>query len=91
MINLRKILIAGVAIAALAATVAGSTTEASAHPGWGWGHGGWGWGLGALAVGAAAAAASSSAYDEDDCYYASQKVYNSYGDFVGYRRVEVCN
>jgi len=94
MINLRKTLIAGSAIALVAASLAGSTTSASAHGWGGWG-GGWGWGgfgIGA-ATGLAIAAASQPAYGYGygNCYIAHQRVYDRYGNFVGYRPVQVCN
>ncbi len=50
MINLRKSFICALAVGVMGATLAASTTAASAH-GWGWG-GGWGhggWGFGAAA------------------------------------------
>ncbi|MGP8233526.1 MAG: hypothetical protein ACLQL2_12825 [Methylovirgula sp.] len=90
MINLRKIAIAGSAVALVGASLAGSTISASAH---GWGYGGWGWGgfgLGA-ATGLAIAATAAPAYDYSGCYFARQPVYDPYGNFVGYRRVQVCN
>ncbi|MDR3408359.1 MAG: hypothetical protein P4L68_07670 [Methylovirgula sp.] len=93
MINLRKITIAGSAVALVVASLAGSVTSASAH---GWGYGGWGWGWGGFGLGAAtglaiAATAAQPAYGYDGCYLARQAVYDPYGNFVGYRRVQVCN
>ncbi len=83
MINLRKIAIAGSAVALVVVSLAGSTTSASAH---GWGYGGWGWG----GFGVGAATAAQPAY-YGDCYLARQPVYDAYGNFVGYRQVQVCN
>jgi hypothetical protein len=90
MINFRKILIAGSAVALVAASLAGSTTSASAH-GWGWGWGGFGIGAATGLAIAATAAATQPAYGYDGCYLANQRVYDRYGNFVGYRQVQVCN
>jgi hypothetical protein len=49
--------------------------------------------LGALAIGALAAGAANAepGYYGDDCWYERRPVYNSWGDFRGYRRTRVCN
>jgi hypothetical protein len=92
MINLRKTFIAGSAVALVAASLAASTTSASAH---GWGNGGWGWGGfgfgAATGLAIAATAAAAPAYGDDGCYLANQRVYDRYGNFIGYRQVQVCN
>lgn len=90
MINFRKIALAGSAAALIVASLAASTSPASAH---GWGYGGWGWGgfgVGAATGLAIAATAAQPAY-YGDCYLARQPVYDAYGNFVGYRQVQVCN
>lgn len=90
MIHLRKTFIAGSAAALVAVCLAGSATSASAH-GWGWGWGGFGIGAATGLAIAATAAAAQPAYGYDGCYLASQPVYDRYGNFIGYRRVQVCN
>lgn len=93
MINFRKIALAGSAVALIVASLAASTSAASAHGWGGWGYGGWGWGgfgVGAATGLAIAATAAQPAY-YGDCYLARQPVYDPYGNFVGYRRVQVCN
>lgn len=73
-------------------------------PRWGYRGGGWGyrggWGapvaaglIGGLALGAAAAASHPyyGGYYSRACYPADQPVYDDWGNFLGYRRVRVCN
>jgi hypothetical protein len=100
---LRKVLIVGVAIAALGTTVAASTAPASARGGFGhggfghagfdrdfgrFGHGFGGFGIG-LAAGAALAASTYAAYGAD-CT-ALQPVYDQYGNYIGSQPVNICN
>jgi len=86
----KKILTAAVAAVMLAGSVAATTSSAQAKP-WGWHHHGYGWGgpvalgLGALAVAGAVAAS------ESDCYIARRAMTDEYGNFIGYRRVRVCD
>jgi hypothetical protein len=88
---IRKTLAAAVVVATFGAVVAASTAPASAKPfGFGFGHG-HGFGLlgGGLLLGAAVAA-TAPRYGYD-CYIAHQQVYDDYGNYVGVRRVRVCN
>ncbi len=52
-------------------------------------------GLGAFAVGAIAGGAMSGGYQNHvvyhDCYSSRRPVYDQFGDYVGSRRVSVCN
>ncbi|MCC2097856.1 MAG: hypothetical protein KDJ29_13240 [Hyphomicrobiales bacterium] len=51
-------------------------------------------GLGILGLGlagAAAAANSRPAYEARECWWERRNIYNEYGDYVGRRRVRVCN
>ena len=89
--SFKKIIAGGLAALMIGAAVAASSTPASAF----WPHhhhfgpgpfiGGL---VGALAFGAIAAAAGSG---EGDCYTKNQRVYDDFGNFMGYREVEVCN
>lgn len=90
MTRIRKTIVASLAALAMAGAVASSATPAAA---WGWKHHHHGWGgagiaagvIGGLTLGAIAA----SAADRSDTCVVRQRVYNDYGDFVGYRRVRV--
>jgi hypothetical protein len=90
-----KIRTAAVAAIALVASIAMTAAPVEAKP-IGFGgphfyhhhHGGFGFGLGALALGSALAGAA--AYSSS-CYYVRQRVFDDYGDFVGYRNAQVCN
>ncbi len=90
--NLRKTLVAALAIATLAGAVAATSTEASAK-GFGFGHGHWGWGLGAAAAlgTGLAIAANSPGYYGYGCYFTRQVVVDGYGNLIGYQPVRVCN
>jgi hypothetical protein len=89
MINFRKTLVATLAAATLAGAVATTSTEASAH---GFHHWGWGFGAAAVATGLAIAASQPHYYDDGyGCYVARQAVTDDYGNFIGYRRVRVCD
>lgn len=88
MINLRKTLIATLATVTLLGAAVASTSEASAKPFKG-PH--WGWGIGAAIGTGLALAAASNAYGYDDCTIARRAVYDSYGNFVGYQHVRVCD
>lgn len=90
MINLRKTLVAALAIATIAGGVAATSTEASAH-GFGFGHGHWGWGLGAVALGTGVAIAATSPGYYGDCYISRRAVVDGYGNLIGYQRVRVCD
>jgi hypothetical protein len=69
--------------------------------GWHGGYGGGGWGagpavaagvLGGLALGAVAAgAARGPYYGGGECWIERRPVYDEYGDFLGRRRMRVCN
>ncbi len=86
MINLRKTLVA--TLAAVALVGAAAATPASAKP---FPKPYWGWGLGAVAaLGTGLAIAAASHYD-DDCYIARRAVVDSYGNFIGYQHVRVCD
>jgi hypothetical protein len=87
---LRKTLIAGLALATLGASFAVSTAPAAAKP-WGWGWGAAGLATG-LAIGAAAASTTTPYYGYGyGCYIARQPFYDDYGNYLGSRRVRVCN
>jgi hypothetical protein len=86
MINLRKTLVAVIAIATIAGTVAATSTEASAH---GFPHWGWGVGAGAAVLGTGLAiAATSPIYD--GCYMSRRAIVDPYGNLIGYQPVRVC-
>jgi hypothetical protein len=91
--TLKKTLAGGLAALTLGVTVAASSTPASAQ--------GWGWGLGAgLATGFAVGALAARPYyyppyaygppAPAGCGWQRQPTYDPYGNFVGYRRVQVC-
>jgi hypothetical protein len=89
-----KFLTTAVMVITLGAAVA--TTAAEAKPfGFGGPHGfhhHHGFGLGVGLVGAMAlSAAASTAYYGSGCYYVNRRIYDDYGDFVGYRAVQVCD
>ncbi|MGB8276587.1 MAG: hypothetical protein WCF20_01435 [Methylovirgula sp.] len=86
MINLRKTLVAALAIATIAGAVAATSTEASAK---GFHH--WGWGLGAVALGTGLAIAATSPGYYGDCYISRRAVVDDYGNLIGYQRVRVCD
>jgi hypothetical protein len=85
---IRKTLTAAVVVATFGAVVAASTAPAAAKP-FGFGHG-HGFGLGAGLFLGAAIAATTPQYGYG-CYIARQQVYDDYGNYVGVRRVRVCN
>ncbi|MGP0059497.1 MAG: hypothetical protein ACLPID_09455 [Beijerinckiaceae bacterium] len=83
---IRKTLAAAVVVATFGAVVAASTAADAKPFGFGHGHG---FGLGAgLFLGAAIASTPQYGYG---CYIARQQVYDDYGNYVGVRRVRVCN
>ncbi|MGO9134579.1 MAG: hypothetical protein ACLP8A_11110 [Methylovirgula sp.] len=88
MIDMRKTLVASLAVVTLIGAAAASTTEASAK---GFGKGGWGWGVGAAIGTGLAIAAASSYYGNGDCYLARRAVVDGYGNVIGYQRVRVCD
>jgi hypothetical protein len=96
---LRKTLIAGLAALTLTAGVATSSAPAAA-----WYRGGYGWGapvaagvIGGLAAGAIIGSAARPYYGypayapEGGCYLARRPTYDGYGNFIGYRRMRVCD
>ena len=93
MTRTRKIITASLAAITMSAAVAASSTPAAA---WGWHHHhGWGYGgaglaaglIGGLAVGAIAASAAPD-YGYGTCLV-RQPAYDSWGNFIGYRRARV--
>ncbi|MBV8567372.1 MAG: hypothetical protein JO366_19820 [Methylobacteriaceae bacterium] len=88
MITFKKTVAASLAALTLAFGIAASSTPASAF--WKKPGGAFVGGLiGGLALGAIAAGAAAS--EEGDCYVTRQRVYDDYGNFMGYRPVQVCN
>ena len=88
MINVRKTLTVGLAIATL-----GTAAIASSNPAAAWGYHHWGWGLGGAAAGLAlgAAAATPAYYDYGyGCAVVPQAVVDRYGNVIRYRHVRVC-
>ena len=89
----RKIITASIAALTLAGAVSATATPAAA---WHRHHGGWGWGgpaiaggvIGGLALGAMAASAANAQPVYETCL-TRQAVYDSWGNFRGYRRVRV--
>ena len=91
--NFKKALAMSLAALTMTAAVAATSTPAAAAHGH---HAAFAAGLlGGLAVGAIAAGGVAPYYSAgpyyDDCWIDSRPVYNHWGDFVGYRRVSVCN
>jgi len=97
--NLKKTLAVSLAALTMTAAVATTSTPAAAAHGH---HAAFAAGLlGGLAVGAIATGGVAPYYGAspyygagpyyDDCWIDSRPVYNHWGDFVGYRRVRVCN
>ena len=91
--NFKKALAVSLAALTMPAAVAATSTPAAAAHGH---HAAFAAGLlGGLAVGAIAAGGVAPYYSAgpyyDDCWIDSRPVYNHWGDFVGYRRVSVCN
>jgi hypothetical protein len=85
---LRKILIVGVALATVGTTVAATSAPASAR-GFGFG-----WGVAGVATGLAVAAAATPYYYGGygyGCYLARQPIYDDYGNYLGSRRIRVCD
>jgi hypothetical protein len=92
--NFKKTLTVSLAALTMTAAVASATPAAAGYGR----HGAFAAGLlGGLAVGAIAAGGVSPYYSAGpyygygDCWIDSRPVYNRWGDFVGYRRVRVCN
>ena len=84
----KKTIAGTLAALTLGLAVATSATPAAA----GWRHHGPGFGiLGGLVVGAIAATAIANAPYGEECYMSRQAVYDDYGNFMGYRRMRVCN
>lgn len=87
---LRKTLAVAVVAATFGAVLAGSTAPAAAKP-WGFGHHGFGLGAGLLLGATVVAASPYYGYGYGYCHIAHQPVYDDYGNYVGVRRVRVCN
>jgi hypothetical protein len=93
--NFKQTLAVSLAAVTMTAAIAASATPAAAEHGR---HGAFAAGLlGGLAVGAIAAGGvgpyygAGPYYGYGECWIDSRPVYNRWGDFVGYRRVRVCN
>lgn len=92
MTRTRKIITASIAALTLAGAVSATATPAAA-----WHHHGYGWGgpaiaggiIGGLALGAMAASAANAQPVYYDTCVTRQAVYDSWGNFRGYRRVRV--
>jgi hypothetical protein len=90
------------ALTALALSAASATPAAAWCNGWGCGGGGWGGPgpavaagvLGGMALGAAAAGAAQGPYyggpGYGGCWVERRPVYDAYGNYIGRRRVRVC-
>jgi len=87
-----KFLVTVAAVVAVAAVIAATNAEAKPifiggphhfH------HGGFGLAAGLFGAAALTVAAANASYG--GCYYASRRVYDDWGHFVGYRSVNVCN
>jgi hypothetical protein len=88
MTTFKKLVAGTLAALTLGLAVASSATPAAA----GWRHYGPGLGIfGGLALGALAVGAIAGAPYGEDCYLTRQAFYDDYGNFIGYRRVRVCN
>ncbi|MFO1135893.1 MAG: hypothetical protein U1E30_11980 [Rhodoblastus sp.] len=85
-----KIITTSIAALTLAGAVAATSTPAAA---WHYHHGGWGWGGPAIAAGVVGGLALGAMAASSQPYYATcvtrEAVYDSWGNFRGYRRVRV--
>jgi hypothetical protein len=88
--NVRQIATGTLAALTLGVTLGASSAPAEAR----WGRNAalfGGLAVGALAVGAATHAYSAPVYYGGSCWVERRAVYNRFGDFVGHRRIRVCN
>jgi hypothetical protein len=88
-----------VAIVAGATLIAANLASPASAAGWKGGHhhGGYGGGaaaagvLGVLALGAIAASAAAASAEPTNCVIEKRPAYNAYGNFVGYKKIRVCD